>query len=111
MNKEEILKRSRTENKNQDVYEKEVTRDAANYGACAAGILATIFFIVQIFVGGGMNYGLYAVVFAIPAAGFIYKAIRLRRRHEILVAIVYTVATLMFSAAHLYNLITSSAIL
>lgn len=111
MNREEILEKSRTENKNQDVYEKEVIRDAANYGACAAGILATIFFVIQIFVGGGMNYGLYAVVFAIPAAGFIYKAIRLRRRHEIVVACIYAVATLMFSAAHIYNLITSSVIL
>lgn len=27
-------------------------------------VLATLFFVVQIFTGGGVNYGLYAVVFS-----------------------------------------------
>lgn len=111
MNKEEILEKSRKENKNQDVFEKEILKEGGNIGAMTAAILATVFFVIQIFVGGGMNYGLYAVVFSIPAAGFVVKAIRLKRRHEIIVAAIYIIATLLFSAAHIYNLITTSAIL
>lgn len=63
MNKEEILERSRKENKNQDIYEKEVIIQGNRYAYIAAGVLATIFFVIQIFTGGDMNYRLYAVVF------------------------------------------------
>lgn len=74
-------------------------------------MLATVFFVVQIVTGGGINYGLYAVVFVIPATGFTVKAVRLRRRHEIAVAVLDWVCALLFSAAHLYQLITASQIL
>jgi hypothetical protein len=111
MNKDEILAKSREENKNQDIFEKEVLRDAGGIEAIAAAVLATIFFIIQIFVGEGMNYGLYAVVFSIPTTGFIVKSIRMKRKHEIWTAIIYTLLTLALSAAHIYNLITSAKIL
>ena len=55
MNKDEILERSRRENKNQDIYEKEVIIKGNRYACIAAAILATIFFVIQIFVGGGIN--------------------------------------------------------
>jgi len=111
MQKEEILEKSRKENKNQDIFEKEILKESGTIGAITAAILATVFFMIQIFVGKGMNYGLYAVVFSIPAAGFVVKAIRLKRRHEIIVAVIYSIAVLLFSIAHICNLIITSAIL
>lgn len=63
MNKEEILERSRKENKNQDVFEKDIIIKSNRYSCMASAILATLFFVVQIFTGEGINYGLYAVVF------------------------------------------------
>ncbi|MEN6410719.1 MAG: DUF6442 family protein [Anaerolineaceae bacterium] len=111
MKKEEILEKSREENKNQDVFEKEVMRDAGNIGAVVAVILATIFFVIQILLGEGMNYGLYAIVFSVTATGFIFKSIRMKRKHEIVVAVIYTIAVLGFSAAHICNLFAASTIL
>lgn len=111
MNKDEILERSRRENKNQDIYEKEVIIKGNRYACIAAAVLATIFFVIQIFVGGGINYGLYAVVFSMPMAGFWMKYAKLRKKHELLVAICYTVGVLLFSAAHIYQLISASQIL
>lgn len=111
MNKEEILEKSRKENKNQDVFEKEVIIQGNRYACLAAAILATIFFVIQIFTGGGMDYGLYAVVFSMPMAGFWMKYAKLRKKHELFVAICYTVAVVLFSALHIYELIASSAIL
>lgn len=43
MKKEEILEKSRKENKNQDIFEKEVKRIRGNSAAVAAAILATVF--------------------------------------------------------------------
>ena len=111
MDKEEILKKSREENKKQAAYEKEVIKQGGNNGAIVAAILATVFFVVQIFLGEGMNYGLYAVVFSIPMTGFITKAVKLKKKHEIIVAVIYAVCVVLFSVAHIMQLVNSSVIL
>ena len=51
MDKEEILKKSREENKNMDVYDLEVQRDGRNIGAVVAVILAFVFFVIQLCTG------------------------------------------------------------
>ena len=111
MNKEEILERSRKENKNQDIYEKEVIIQGNRYACIAAAVLTTIFFVVQIFTGEGMNYGLYAVVFSMPMAGFWVKYKKLHKKHELFVAVVYTIGVLLLSFAHIYELVSASQIL
>lgn len=111
MKKEEILAKSRSENKEKDLFERDVQIKAGNVGACTATVLATIFFVVQILVGRGMNYGLYAILFSVLATGYIVKSINMKRRREIVFAVILTVVTLLFSAAHIYTLITTSVIL
>jgi hypothetical protein len=110
-NRDEILAKSRNENKGKDLFEKEVQVKAGIWGAVAAAILAAIFFTVQIVVGGGTNFGLFAVVFSINAIGYIFKAIRMKQKNDITFAVIHTIATLVFSFAHIYGLITSSTIL
>lgn len=107
MDKEKILELSREENKNQDIYEKEVLVSGYKYSCIVAAVLATVFFILQIFAGGGMNYGLYAVVFAMPMAGFWVKYIKMHRKHELLVAILYTICVVFMSAGYIYSLINA----
>ena len=107
MNKEEILEKSRIENKNLDLFEKEVSQKAGNLAA----ILATVFYVIQVFVGLGQNYGLYAVVFSIPATGYLVKAIRMKNKKDIVAAAVFIIVTLFFSVTHVSHLITTSTIL
>ncbi|MBD5528214.1 MAG: hypothetical protein HDR02_07365 [Lachnospiraceae bacterium] len=108
MTREEVLEKSRTENRNQDMFENEVLRAAGNAAAIAAFCLATIFFALQIFAGGGSNYALYAIAFVILATTFTVKAVRLRRRHEILLAAAYWVFVITFSFAHIFQLFTTA---
>lgn len=111
MNKEEILALSRAENKNMDVYEQEVIKQASRCAVAAQLILAAAFFVTQILVGGGINWGLWALVFSASMTTFWVKYIKLRRRHELLMAIVYTILVFVMSGYYIYNLIASSAIL
>lgn len=111
MNKEEILEKSRKENKNQDVYENEVIIRGNGYACIASAVLATIFLVIQILVGGGMNTGLYAVVFSMPMAGNWYKFYKLRKKRDLSLAVAYTAAVLLLSAGYLYDLISVSTIL
>lgn len=109
MQKEDILAKSRNENKDKDLFEKEVEVNAASIGSLVAAALATIFFTVQILVGKGMNYGLYAIVFAMPAASNIIKAIRMKRRRYLVIGALHTLITLIGSGYYLYELITAAA--
>ena len=111
MNREEVLAKSREENGNKDIYEQEVLKVASRYAVLAQMILATVFFIIQIIVGKGINWGLYALVYSSSMVTCWVKYIKLRRNHELAVAILYTMLVFVMSGFYIYNLIASSAIL
>lgn len=111
MDREEILQKSRTENKNQDFYEQEVLKQACTNAVIVMMVLATIFFAIQIFVGGGTNWSLYALVLSANMTVFWVKYIRLRRKHELVIAIIYTICVAILSGVHIYDLVVSSTIL
>lgn len=111
MNKEEILEKSRAENKNKDIYEQEVLKQASTSAIIVMMVFATIFFAAQIFFGGGMNWSLWALVFSANMTIFWVKYIRLRRKHELVMAIAYTILVSALSVGYIYNLMESSTIL
>ena len=99
MNKDEILAKSRAENRNKDVYEQEVMA------------LATLFFAIQIFVGKGTNWGLWALVFSANMTISWVKYIKLHRKYELGIAIAYTILVFVMSGCYIYDLSVSSTIL
>ncbi len=111
MNKEEVLAKSRAENKNKDVYVQEVLKQASRIAVLVQMVLATIFFVTQIFAGKGINWGLWALVFSTNMTINWVKYISLHRRNELVMAIAYTILVSVMSGYHIYNLIMSSTIL
>ena len=111
MNKEEVLQKSRQENKNRDIYELQVEKEASTYAIVVTAVLATVFFSVQIFVGEGTNWGMWALVFSISMTIFWVKYFKLRRLHELIVALLYTLCVVIMFWQHISNLISSSTIL
>ena len=110
MDEDEILAKSRAENKNKDIYEKEVLKQASKSAVIVQMILAAIFFVTQIFVGEGINWGLWALVFSTNMTIYWVKYIKLRRKHELMIAIAYTILVSVMSGYYIYNLIVSSTI-
>lgn len=111
MNKEEILAKSRAENKNKDIYEQEILKQANHYVLGILLSLATLFFAMQIFLGGGINYGIYAIVFSVNMTISWVKYLKLKQKKELLHAVLMTLFVLALSGCHIYNLFTSSNIL
>lgn len=107
INKEEILARSRKEHKEKDLFKIEVERNAGNVGSITGTLLATFLFVTQSVLGDGMDFGLYAIIFSIPAAGFVIKAIRMKRKRDIVFSIIYSLVTLILSAVHISNLLSN----
>lgn len=108
MEKEEILAKSRAENNHRDIYEKEILKQAASVAAVVLLSLATLFFVVQIFTGGGINYGLYALVFTVNMSSYWVKYGKLRKKSDLCLAVVETLFVAALSAAHLYSLVSPS---
>ena len=114
MNKEEILAKSRAENKNKDLYSIDVSKLAGSITMVVMMVIAGVFFVVQIVTGGGLNFGMWALVFSADMTNHWVKYIKLRLRGELLAALLYLLYTLIvavMSGYHIYNLIASSTIL
>ena len=105
MNKDDILAKSRKENKDRDLYVMEVNTSAATIGSITATALATVLFVVQHVLGGGWNLALYAVIVGIGATTFITKAFFLKRKLDIVLAVIFSLATLALSIIHIYGLV------
>ncbi len=111
MNKDEILAKSRAENKNQDVYEQEILRQACKTAVFIQLILAAVFFIAQILAGKGINWGLWALIFSSDMTIHWVKFRKLRRKYDLATAIAYTALVSVMSVSYICGLIASSAAL
>lgn len=105
MNKEEILAKSRAENKNRDVYELEVSKTANSAAVLVMLIIAGVLFAAQVLSGKGLNFGIWALVFSADMAAHWTKFIKMKRKGELLAAILYAVIVAVLSGYHIYSLI------
>ncbi len=111
MNKEEILAKSRAENKNKDLYGMDVSKRAGSVTVVVMMAIAGVFFIVQILTGGGLNFGMWALVFSADMTNHWVKYGKLRLKGELLAALSYTLIVAVLSGCHIYHLLASAAIL
>lgn len=82
MNREEVLEKSRKENKGADLYEDALMKEGGNVAFGMVTALAVVFTCIQEFLEVGRNFGLWALVVAVPASGCIVRAFRTKDRWE-----------------------------
>ncbi|MDL2206398.1 DUF6442 family protein [Eubacteriales bacterium OttesenSCG-928-N13] len=105
MNKDDILARSRQENRDKDLYAEDVNTRAATISAIVATLFATVLFVAQVLLKNEYNLALYAVILAVGAATYVSKAVLLKRKQDIILSILFGVATLVLAIMHFYQLI------
>ena len=96
MNKEEILAKSKQENHGQDIASLEVSKASMLFGWITAVCMLAFVAVVEALVHDRMNSGIFFAVMAGCSAIFINKYLKLRKRHELYIAIVYIIATVAF---------------
>ena len=111
MEKEEILAKAQQENKKKDLADIEAERIGAVWGACASMVLAGVFMILSIMLTGKTSPGFMAIAFITEAFLFWVKFFKLHRKHELIVAICYSVLTIACIVLHIILLVESSTIL
>lgn len=96
MEKEEILEQSRKINKNKDLFEQEVIAKGSSIAYSIGILIAVIFYLIGIiFQDNYRNYPVFAVWTSMESVLFIFKFIKLKRKHELLVAVIFTIGAIM----------------
>ena len=86
MNKEEILAKSRQENKNRDIAEIDKAKSAARFSMIFSLIFICIFTALSLGATGRVNYGVIATEFCITFSMFLYKAVKSKNAADIFCA-------------------------
>ncbi len=97
MDRDEILKKSRQENRNRDLEELEIQRRATSVGMLVGVFLCGLVEILGAVFDSGPMMELWFVFFGVLGTVFAVKFSKLRKRHELVLSIVYY----LFAAADL----------
>ena len=94
MEKEEILMKAQQENKGKDIADLEAQRKGTNIGFMVGGLAFIAIVIVEMVVTGVMHYEIMGGCFLMLGTSFFVKYISLRKKHELVVAVCYTLIAL-----------------
>lgn len=97
MNKEAVLAASRKENKNQDLADAEYIRQASRVAYAVGCLVCCLICLLQWAFTKTINWGCWVVNFSILGTVFLVKFIKAKKRHEILVAVLYYGLCLFFA--------------
>lgn len=105
MDKDEILARSRKENRDQDLVELEVLHKAHSIalgvGMIASGLLSVLHAIFL----DHPDYSVWIVMWATLSSVFFVKYYRLRKRHELLLGLLYLGFCIFFLVLYLRDVL------
>ena len=90
MEKEEILMKAQQENKGKDIADLEAQKKGTNIAFTVGGLAFIAIVIVEMVVTGVMHYEIMGGCFLMLATAFFVKYFMLKKKHELFVAICYT---------------------
>ncbi|MGN0907427.1 MAG: DUF6442 family protein [Bullifex sp.] len=96
MTKEEILEKSRKEMKGMDVADIEISKSAIQTGWLVAVSLTAVIVVADAVVFSSIPVEMLFCIFGGLATVFWIKYFRLKKRHELFVGVMYTIAALCF---------------
>ena len=104
MNKEEILAKAQSEGKERDLPDREAQRSGAWLAYIIGVVLLILVDTVNGFVLHYVNRGADFALFSMAFVVFLIKYLRLRKRHELIVAIIWGVLSLSMLAVWVMQL-------
>ena len=105
MNREEILAKSKQENKGMDYVNLEASRNSMQVGWIVILLLLALAMVVNAIVRSHASYEIGFAMLAGCAAIFGYKYFKMRKKHELLFALCYGLGALGFLAGWITQLV------
>lgn len=111
MNKEEILAKSRQENKGKDIEKKEADSKSGAIATIVSAIYAGIMFFIEMFLTDTYNFSLWAVVTVMNLVINIYMFIRLKKKSYLFAAIVWALWSIGLTIMAISGFVSESTVL
>ena len=105
MNKNEILEKSRNENKNADPYEMEVNAKAHSCGLWSTLIICVILTFIRFIKEQRFDYSLVAMLWVLNAVVYTYKAVKLKEKKLIPSAVCFDITAVIWTAAAILQIV------
>lgn len=105
MNKNEILEKSRNENKNADPYEMEVNAKALSHGMWSALLVCVIITFIKFIKEDEFDYSILAMIWVLNAVTYTYKAVKLKEKKFIQVAVCYDIVAVIWTAVAILQIV------
>ena len=105
MNKEEILEKSRNENKGSDELELSVLAASGKLAAQIGMLACCLVALLQVIFTDTISFESWMIYFSILGTMFTVKYLKLHRRHELLLAILYDALFVFFTVFFVIRLI------
>lgn len=106
MDKDEILKKSREENKDRDFVEEAVLARANTIALAVGMVMCGIISILRgLLTEKGTEPAVWTVYFSVLAAGMLVKFVKMRKRHELLLGLLYAAFCVFFFVLYLRDLL------
>lgn len=105
MDKEEILAKSRQENQNRDMEDLQVQAWAIGIAAKVGLMICCLLSVLEVLFRDSVSTAGYTIFFAILGITMILKYVKLRRKHELAVAVLYLALFVFFFVLHLCGLV------
>ena len=102
MDRDEILKRSREENKDRDFVEEAVMATANSLSLAVGMIVCGLVSVLSAIFQGGPEYSVWTVMWVIHASTFLVKYHKLRKRHELMMGLFYIALAVFFFVCYLH---------
>lgn len=103
MNKNEILAKSREENKNQDEREKLAIAKASQKATFVGAIVCCIFIVLDIIFDRGIFYPVYSIYLSMTGATLLFKYFYLKKKHELIFGIIELCIAVAFIVLYVIN--------
>ena len=105
MDRDEILERSRKENKDRDFVEAEVMATANSFALSVSAIVCGVLSALHAIFADTPDFSVWTVFFSMLATTMLIKYAKLRRRHELIIGLLYLGFCVFFFVLYLYKLL------
>ena len=105
MNREEILKASRKENKNKDLAEMEVMYQAGSHASRVGALVCCLISLLSSLLAHIMLYSPWIIYFSMIATQWLVRFIKMKRKSDLVVAILFLSLAILALIGLVYRLL------
>ena len=105
MNKDQVLEKSRKENKVQDEMERDVYAQAGKLAAKIGGLVCGILLLLESFLSDSVNFGHWVVYCSIYGTMWIFVAVKLKKKSDYIFGGVMLLCGIVFFITYLRAMI------